>query len=206
MNRLRRHIGWLISLAASAALAGGCQRAHSDMAIQNKANTYQPSSVFSNGASARPLVAGVVPREPDDLGVHEPYAKIATTSPALLIPPAQSSQIPFPVTREVLREGQKHFDIFCAVCHGRLGNGQGMIVKRGFVQPPSFHVKRLIDQPDSHFYNVMTNGYGAMFSYNDRVRPEDRWMIVAYIRALQASTAHLSPEQLQALQLQGVRP
>src|SRR5438445_306989 len=77
-----------------------------------------------------------------------------------------------------------------AVCHGRLGNGKGMIVQRGFLQPPSFHIERLKDPkrtPDAHFYNVITYGYGAMFSYNDRVSPRDRWCITAYIRALQAA-------------------
>ena len=77
--------------------------------------------------------------------------------------------------------------VYCSVCHGRLGNGDGMIVQRGFPRPPSFHVDRLIQAPDAHFYNVITNGFGAMYGYAERVPPKLRWEIIAYIRALQAA-------------------
>ena len=94
---------------------------------------------------------------------------------------------PPPVTASLLARGQQRFDIYCAPCHGRTGYGDGMIVERGFPQPPSYHSERLRDAPNQHFYDVITNGYGAMFSYANRVAPGDRWAIVAYIRALQAS-------------------
>lgn len=99
---------------------------------------------------------------------------------------------PAPVTREMLSRGQERFNIYCAVCHGRTGEGNGMIVQRGFPQPPSFHQERLRDAPVGHFFGVMTNGYGVMYSYASRVSPEDRWAIAAYIRALQLSE-HAAP-------------
>ncbi len=92
-----------------------------------------------------------------------------------------------PVTTALLERGQQRFDIYCAPCHGRVGDGKGMIVQRGFPNPPSYHIDRLRDAPSQHFYDVITNGYGVMYSYAARVVPEDRWAIAAYIRALQAS-------------------
>jgi mono/diheme cytochrome c family protein len=99
---------------------------------------------------------------------------------------------PAPVTREMLARGRERFDVYCAVCHGRTGEGNGMIVQRGFPQPPSFHEQRLRDAPVGHFFDVITNGYGVMYPYASRVAPEDRWAIIAYIRALQLSQ-HASP-------------
>jgi len=110
---------------------------------------------------------------------------------------------PPPVTLALLQRGQQRFDIYCAPCHGRVGDGHGMIVERGFPAPPSYFIDRLLAAPSQHFYDVITNGYGAMFSYADRVAPEDRWAIAAYIRALQASQhaalAQLSPDEKAAL-------
>jgi mono/diheme cytochrome c family protein len=94
---------------------------------------------------------------------------------------------PITVTAELVARGQERFNIFCAPCHSRLGDGQGMIVKRGFRQPPSFHIDRLRDAPVGHFFDVETNGFGAMPDYAQQVSPRDRWAIIAYIRALQLS-------------------
>jgi mono/diheme cytochrome c family protein len=94
---------------------------------------------------------------------------------------------PTPVTMEMLERGQQRFDIYCAVCHGRTGEGNGMIVRRGFPTPPSFHIDRLREAPVGHFVEVINNGYGLMYSYASRVQPADRWAIAAYIRALQLS-------------------
>jgi mono/diheme cytochrome c family protein len=94
---------------------------------------------------------------------------------------------PPPVTDALLARGQERFDIYCAPCHGRTGDGNGMIVQRGFPRPPSYHIDRLRQAPIQHFYDVISNGYGVMYSYAVRVTPADRWAIVAYIRALQAS-------------------
>src|SRR5262249_39052995 len=117
---------------------------------------------------------------------------------ALQAAAAPNEVIPFAIDRQVIRSGQDYFDAICANCHGRLGNGDGMIVRRGFVQPPSFHVDRLKDAPDSHFYNVISNGYGAMFSQAIRVPPKQRWEVVAYIRALQAAPETAGAEFSQA--------
>ncbi len=94
---------------------------------------------------------------------------------------------PPPVTAALLERGRQRFDIYCAPCHGRVGEGNGMIVQRGFPNPPSYHIDRLREAPSQHFYDVITNGYGVMYSYAARVAPADRWAITAYIRALQAS-------------------
>jgi mono/diheme cytochrome c family protein len=106
---------------------------------------------------------------------------------------------PPPVTLALLQRGQERFNIYCSPCHGRVGDGHGMIVQRGFPAPPSYFIDRLLAAPSQHFYDVITNGYGAMYSYADRVTPQDRWAIVAYIRALQASQhaaiAQLSPSE-----------
>ncbi|MDB6088512.1 MAG: hypothetical protein JWN85_1296 [Gammaproteobacteria bacterium] len=96
------------------------------------------------------------------------------------------SQAP-PVTLELLERGQERFRIYCTPCHSELGDGHGMVVQRGFPPPPSYHTEHLRQAPVQHFYDVMTQGYGAMYPFADRVRPEDRWAIAAYIRALQRS-------------------
>jgi mono/diheme cytochrome c family protein len=92
-----------------------------------------------------------------------------------------------PVTRELLQRGRERFEIYCSVCHGRTGEGNGMIVQRGFPVPPSYHIDRLRQAPVGHLFDVMTQGYGIMYSYAERVKPEDRWAIAGYIRALQLS-------------------
>ena len=95
--------------------------------------------------------------------------------------------LPFPVTAEVLARGQQRFNIYCSPCHGEVGDGNGMIVQRGFKHPPSYHIERLRKAPIGYFFDVMTNGYGAMPDYAQQVPPADRWAIAAYIRALQLS-------------------
>lgn len=128
-----------------------------------------------------------------------------------LLPPSGTVAIddklthpPPPVTLALLRRGRERFEIYCAPCHGYDGSGDGMIVQRGFPHPPSYHSERLREAPIQHFYDVITNGYGVMFSYAARVSPPDRWAIVAYIRALQASTVaslnDVPPEIRQTLQ------
>lgn len=94
---------------------------------------------------------------------------------------------PFPITKADLERGQERFNIYCSPCHGRVGDGYGLIVLRGFHPPPSYFVDRLKTAPVGHFFDVMTNGFGAMANYASRVAPDDRWRIAAYIRALQLS-------------------
>ncbi len=109
-----------------------------------------------------------------------------------------------PITMALLERGRERFDINCAPCHGRLGDGNGMIVQRGFPHPPTYHSETLRNAPNQLFYDVITHGYGIMFSYADRVEPADRWAIIAYIRALQgsanASLSDVPPEKRHALQ------
>lgn len=98
-----------------------------------------------------------------------------------------AATLPMPLTPQLLTRGRERFEIYCAVCHGRTGEGNGMIVQRGFPHPPSFHDLRLRNAPIGYFFYVITNGYGVMYSYASRVAPEDRWAIAAYLRALQLS-------------------
>lgn len=117
----------------------------------------------------------------------------------------EDSQIyPFPVTSAVLERGQQRFNIYCSPCHARTGDGLGMIVQRGMRQPPSFHEERLLQAPPGYFFDVITNGFGAMYSYASRISVEDRWAIVAYVQTLQfsrrATVADLSEAERQQLE------
>jgi mono/diheme cytochrome c family protein len=109
-----------------------------------------------------------------------------------------------PVTMALLERGKQRFEIYCSPCHGRLGDGNGMIVQRGFPHPPSYYSDTLLHAPNQLFYDTISHGYGVMYSYADRVGPDDRWAIVAYIRALQASAqaspSDVPPEKRSALQ------
>lgn len=165
------HLALTWGLAAF--LLTGCDAG--DMRNEGRIKPMAPSTFFPDGQSARPLVTGTVPRNPR---WHESNP---TTRPSHM------TGYPTQVTMSTLQRGQAQYNIFCAVCHGATGHGDGMIVRRGFTRPPSFHIQRLRDAPPSHVYDVITNGFGAMYSYNDRVAPEDRWAIAAYIRALQLS-------------------
>ena len=154
----------LVMTIACAGLVAGCDVS---MTQQRKLTTYAPTDLWPDGASARPLPENVVAQ-----GDVE-RTKLATNPP--------------PVTAELLERGRERFDIFCSPCHGLAGDGNGVIVAHGFPTPPSYQVDRLRAAPAQHFYDVMTNGYGVMFAYADRVPPHDRWAIAAYIRALQLS-------------------
>jgi cytochrome c len=131
-----------------------------------------------NHMASRPLVAHTVAR--GHLNADEVFysGKVGTN----LV-----ETFPFPITREVLERGRERFEIYCAPCHGRTGEGNGMIVQRGFPPPPSYHIDRLRQSPAGHFFDVITQGYGIMYSYAERVEPQDRWAIAAYIRVLQKS-------------------
>ncbi len=174
MNSIRRGLSLLGFLCALIELTA----CHRDMYEQPYKRPLQGSPLFSDQAASRPLVANTVSREdqkeitPAETGFQN----------GLLI-----ADIPVPITAELLARGQERFGIYCAVCHGADGYGQGMIVQRGFPAPPSFHTDRLRQAPAGHFFDVMTRGYGVMYSYASRVAPEDRWAITAYIRALQLS-------------------
>lgn len=153
----------------------GCQQ---KMADQPRYEPLQKSDLFEDQRASRPLVEGTVPR--GQLNADEEfYTGKVNNEPAKIFP--------FTVDRELLVRGQERFTIFCSPCHSRLGDGQGMIVRRGFRPPPSFHIERLREAPPGHFFDVISHGFGAMPDYAEQIAPRDRWAIVAYIRALQLS-------------------
>jgi hypothetical protein len=149
-----------------------------DMHTQPKYKPLEQSSFFDDGRSERPVVPGTVARGHLRIDEHL-YAGRINGQPA--------DTFPFPITRQDLERGRERYNIYCSPCHDYTGSGRGMIVQRGFPPPPSYHIDRLRQAPVGYFFEVMTKGYGTMFSYADRVSPEDRWRIAAYIRALQLS-------------------
>ena len=167
----------------AAALIGltGCDLVPLHMRQQPYYRPLVESSLFENGMASRPIPANTIPRgEWGELMLNEALytgrenGEFVTT-------------LPMPVTQAVLDRGQERYDIFCSPCHSRVGDGRGMIVQRGFPPPPSFHTQRLRQEPDGYYYDVITNGFGKMYSYSSRIQPKDRWAIVAYVRALQLS-------------------
>jgi hypothetical protein len=162
-------------VGALAFLLGGCRL---DMHIQPKYLPYEPTTFFGDGRSERQPVPGTIARGQlrlDDL------LYTGTENGA------ESNRFPFPITRADLDRGRERFNIYCTPCHDYTGGGNGMIVQRGFPHPPSFHTDRLRQAPVGHFFGVMTNGLGRMYSYADRVDVGDRWRIAAYIHVLQLS-------------------
>jgi hypothetical protein len=145
---------------------------------QPRYEPFEASAFFADGRSVRPLVSGTVAR-----GQLQTDAHFATG----MVESKAADTLPFSVTRPLLERGQERYTIFCVPCHDSVGNGQGIIVQRGFRQPPSFHLERLREAPIGHFFEVMTNGFGAMADYATQIPPRDRWAIAAYIRALQLS-------------------
>jgi hypothetical protein len=161
-------------------LLAGCGDTGIDhgMERQPKNNPLTESHFFPDKRSARPLVPGTIPRG------HLKDDPLLYTGKVNGKP---SEIYPFPITKAILERGRERYDIYCSVCHDRVGTGRGMIVRRGFQQPPSFHSERLRKAAPGHYFDVITNGYGAMYPYNDRVSVPDRWAIAAYIKALQLS-------------------
>jgi Cytochrome C oxidase, cbb3-type, subunit III len=165
----------VIALAGTALLAG-CRL---DMQVQPRVNPLAKSDFFPDQRSARPPVEGTVARGQ----LHEDayfYTGKIGNSPG--------DYLPFPVTREVLDRGRERYNIFCAPCHSRVGDGKGFVPSRGFARtPPSFHIPRLQKAPAGYFYDVITEGFGTMPDYVSQIPARDRWNIVAYVRALQLS-------------------
>ncbi len=173
-------------------LAGGC---HTDMWRQPKLSAQQPSGLFADGMGDRPKIAGTVAR--DGLRQDEAFfrgrskGRLVATLPAFVTVGGEKLSTTDPDDLErIMRRGRERFQIFCTHCHGQLGDGKGMIAKRGLElrRPPgNYHTDRLRKMPIGHFFDVITHGYGAMYPYGYRVEPDDRWAIAAYIRALQLS-------------------
>jgi len=156
-------------------LLAGCRQ---DMHDQPKYRGLRSSAFFADGASARPLIEGTVAR--GTLQTDESFFTGKNGQTAV-------TELPFPVDAAVLDRGQERFNIYCTPCHDRTASGRGMVVQRGYKQPPSFHIDRLRSAPPGYFFDVMTNGFGVMPDYKVQISPRDRWNIVAYIRALQLS-------------------
>jgi mono/diheme cytochrome c family protein len=149
-----------------------------DMHDQPKYEPLESSAFFGDGQASRPLVQGTVARGQLQDDEHLYTGKI-NGQPV--------TTFPFQITAPMMDRGQQKYNVYCAPCHDRVGTGAGMIVKRGYRQPQSFHIDRLRAAPPGHFYDVITNGFGAMPDYRAQIQPEDRWAVVAYIRALQLS-------------------
>lgn len=164
------------SVLALALISAGCRQ---DMHDQPKYIPLRPSNFFGDGRSERQLIPGTIPRGHlnDDTAYY--YGVGPDGKPV--------AQMPFAVTKDVLLRGQQRFNIYCAPCHDRLGDGDGMIVRRGYRHPPSYHISRLRQVPDGYIFDVITNGFGAMPDYAAQIPVRDRWAIVAYVRALQLS-------------------
>jgi mono/diheme cytochrome c family protein len=170
--------------AACTVLLAGCSLKQ-DMALQPKNRPLSPSDFFTDGRSERPLVENTVARGS--------YADEA------LFVAKDSNSFPLAVTQELLERGEGRYKIFCTPCHGLQGDGNGMVSMRGMKHPPTYHEDRLRQAPNGYFFDVVTNGFGAMYGYSAQISPRDRWAIVAYVRALQLSrnikATELSPEQ-----------
>jgi mono/diheme cytochrome c family protein len=193
MTSARAKLGCLLLPLAAALGATGCR---DGMANQPQLKPFRQSKFYDDGASARPLVPGTVPRGflRQDRALHAgqgPDGKFV-------------SELPVPLSRDLLLRGRERFDIFCSPCHGRTGDGDGMVVQRGFKRPSSYHVDRLRAERPGYFFDVMTKGFGEMGSYASQVPVEDRWAIAAYVRALQLSrsapAALLGPADLARLE------
>ncbi len=162
-------------LASALLLSSACRN---DMHTQPRYKVYAGTDFFSDGRSERPQIEDTVARGQLHLDEARYTGKVNGKD---------IETIPIQITKEDVLRGQERFNIYCSPCHGRAGNGQGMIVARGLRQPPSYYDERLLNAPVGHFFDVMSNGYGSMYSYASRVAVDDRWRIAAYIRALQLS-------------------
>ena len=167
----------LVGAALCLLLFSGCELRQA-MYDQQKYEPLEASAFFPDGLSTRSPVPGTVARGQLHTDSHLYQGRIDGELAAIL---------PLPLTEKLLERGQERFDIFCSPCHDRTGQGKGMIVQRGFKQPPSLHQTRLREVPVGYFFDVITNGFGVMYNYASRIPIRDRWAIAAYVRALQLS-------------------
>src|SRR5215211_3550755 len=192
MSRFRTKIGIGVLLVGVCLLGGACRR---DMQDQPKIKAYRGSSFFGDGLGSRPPVQGTIPRGylRSDKELYTGKKSVSTVSsvspaPANTNPYTDDTDtFPFPITADTVKRGRERYEIFCVVCHGLTGHGDGMVVRRGFRRAASFNDDRLREAPVGHFFDAITNGWGAMPSYASQIAVQDRWAIIAYIRALQLS-------------------
>lgn len=177
----------LSAAAAGVLLLGGCSL-RQDMALQPKNKPLSPSDFFQDGRSERPILENTV-------------ARGSLANDALFVP-KDSNAFPLPVNQELLERGEGRYKIFCTPCHGLQGDGNGMVAMRGMKHPPTYHQERLRQSPTGYFYDVITNGFGAMLGYSAQIPPRDRWAIIAYVRALQLSRNAKASELPAALRQQ----
>jgi mono/diheme cytochrome c family protein len=174
-------------LAALFALCAGCRE---DMQDQPRYKPLAASTFFIDGRSARPIPPGAVAR---DQGSADDVVHTGSTNGVY------ADTIPLPLNQALLERGRERFDIYCSPCHGYLGDGDGMVARRGFKIPPSLHHDRVRYAPPGYLFQVITNGYGAMGDYANQIATEDRWAIVAYLRALElsrnATVADVPPQE-----------
>ena len=175
-HQSRDRKGAVVILVLALAVLSACRQ---DMHDQPKYTPLRPSDFFADGRSARPISEGTVARGYLDADVLFYTGKGADGKP--------STEFPVPVDKALLERGEQRYNIYCTPCHDRTGSGNGMIVRRGYRRPPTYHSDRMRQQPNGYFFDVITNGFGAMPDYAVQVQPRDRWAIVAYIRALQLS-------------------
>jgi mono/diheme cytochrome c family protein len=184
------HKSWVLIFAVFVCLAGaGCRR---DMQDQPKMKPYRGTTFFTDGLSARQPIAGTVPRGflRTDTEYYTGKKSAASASPQSTAQNPFADDVdtfPFPITDKTVERGRERYDIYCSVCHGMTGNGDGMVVRRGFRRAASFNDDRLRQAPVGHFFDAITNGWGAMPSYAAQIPVQDRWSIIAYVRALQLS-------------------
>ena len=198
---LRSKAAQIVALAFIAlVLTAGCG-VRFDMQDQPRYKAYKESDFFKDHKASRNMPEGTVARgqlhenkafytgKIDNPNLNAPVATTTDATGNTLVAsfPNDIDEFPIPVTKELIDRGQERFNIYCIVCHGPVGNGDGMVVRRGFPKPPTYHDDRLRNAPVGHFFDVMTNGWGKMNSYAYQVQPADRWAIAAYIRTLQAS-------------------
>ena len=164
-----------VVVAAACLALVGCRQ---DMHDAPSYDPLQGTEFFSDGAASRTLVVNTVARGQLRTDEHLYTGKVNGQA---------ATEFPMPITEAVMARGQERFNVYCSPCHGRTGQGDGMIVQRGFRAPPSYHQERLRNAPVGYFFDVMTNGFGAMQDYSAQVTANDRWAIAAYIRALQLS-------------------
>lgn len=219
-GRVKRLVSCCLLFAVSCLLTASCRR---DMQDQPKMKPYRSTVFFKDGLSSRPLVEGTVPRgflkTDTEFFTGKKAGRANSTANNPQVPagpqpgvagapaanlsgaaayPDDVEVFPLPVTKEVVERGKERYEIFCTVCHGPTGNGDGMIVRRGFRRAASFNDDRLRQAPVGHFFDAITNGWGTMPAYAPQIPAQDRWAIIAYIRALQLSQQNEQPQSAAA--------
>ncbi len=196
MSRSRNTFGIVVLLLGACLAGAACRR---DMQDQPKMKPYRGTSFFSDGQSMRQPIPGTIARgflRTDTeyfTGKKLKSASSVATASATNPFTDDTDTFPFPITRETVVRGKERYEIFCSVCHGLTGNGDGMIVRRGFRRAATFNDDRLRQAPVGHFFDAITNGWGAMPSYAAQIPVQDRWAIIAYVRALQLSQQKAQP-------------